>query len=203
NFAMTSFITTGGIRGGSEAVDKFQPRSFNMGLSRHAFEAVGGFGNIHPGEDPDLAIRLWQVGHTTKLIPDAYVFHKRRISWNKFSVQVNKFGKARPILDSWYPQYAKPTYFLPSAFCVGFLFSLVLLLFGIPQLLGLYLIYFIFAFCLALYDTKNGKVALYSLVAIAIQFYGYGTGFAESYIKIRMLKRNPQNAFPQLFFKAQ
>jgi hypothetical protein len=50
NFAMTSFLTTGGIRGGSEKIGKFQP-SFNMGLSRKAFDASKGFGNIHPGED--------------------------------------------------------------------------------------------------------------------------------------------------------
>jgi hypothetical protein len=35
---MTSFLTTGGIRGGSEKIDKFQPRGFNMGISRKAFE---------------------------------------------------------------------------------------------------------------------------------------------------------------------
>ena len=38
NFTMTSFLTTGGIRGGSEKVDKFQPRSFNMGLSKNALD---------------------------------------------------------------------------------------------------------------------------------------------------------------------
>ena len=107
NFAMTSFITTGGIRGGSEKIDKFQPRSFNMGISKIAFEASKGFGNIHPGEDPDLSIRLWNLGFDTRLFPLAYVYHKRRIDWDKFSMQVNKFGKARPILNSWYPTYTK------------------------------------------------------------------------------------------------
>ena len=103
NFAMTSFLTTGGIRGGSEKLSKFQPRSFNMGISKKAFEASNGFGNIHPGEDPDLSIRLWKLGFETRLFPKAYVYHKRRIDWDKFSIQVTKFGKARPILDSWYP----------------------------------------------------------------------------------------------------
>ena len=73
NFAMTSFLTTGGIRGGSEKIGKFQPRSFNMGLSRKAFEASNGFGNIHPGEDPDLSIRLWNLGFETKLFSNAFV----------------------------------------------------------------------------------------------------------------------------------
>ena len=127
NFAMTSFLTTGGIRGGSEQIDKFQPRSFNMGLSKKAFEASGGFGNIHPGEDPDLSIRLWNLGFETKLFSSAFVYHKRRIDWNKFSIQVTKFGKARPILNSWYPKYSKITYFFPSAFIIGLFVSLLLL----------------------------------------------------------------------------
>jgi glycosyltransferase involved in cell wall biosynthesis len=43
NFAMTSFITTGGIRGGSEKVSKFQPRSFNMGISKKGFFSIKWF----------------------------------------------------------------------------------------------------------------------------------------------------------------
>ena len=100
NFSMTSFLTTGGIRGGSEKMTTFQPRSFNMGISKKAFEASKGFSNIHPGEDPDLSIRLWDLGFKTKLIPTAFVYHKRRIDWDKFYIQVNKFGKVRPILNS-------------------------------------------------------------------------------------------------------
>ncbi len=123
NFTMTSFLTTGGIRGGSEKVGKFQPRSFNMGLSKKAFEISKGFGNIHPGEDPDLSIRLWNLGFQTKLIKDAFVYHKRRISWEKFQIQVNKFGKARPILNSWYPQHTKITFWFPSLFLLGFVVS--------------------------------------------------------------------------------
>ena len=84
NFSMTSFITTGGIRGRKSSVNKFQPRSFNMGLSKDAFIATEGFGRIHPGEDPDLSIRLAKLNFKTKLIPEAYVYHKRRISWAKF-----------------------------------------------------------------------------------------------------------------------
>lgn len=84
NFAMTSFLTTGGIRGGSEKLGKFQPRSFNMGISKKAFEASGGFSKIHPGEDPDLSIRLWKLGYETRLFKNLYVYHKRRIDWKKF-----------------------------------------------------------------------------------------------------------------------
>jgi glycosyltransferase involved in cell wall biosynthesis len=201
NFAMTSFLTTGGIRGGSEKIDKFQPRSFNMGLSRKAFEASNGFGNIHPGEDPDLTIRLWNLGFETKLFPNAYVYHKRRIDWDKFTVQVNKFGKARPILNSWYPQYNKITFFFPSVFIIGLLFALILLIFTYDALLQLYFAYFLTIFLVSTYKNKSFKVGLFSIKAVWKQFFGYGTGFIESFIKIIILNQKPQEAFPELFFK--
>jgi glycosyltransferase involved in cell wall biosynthesis len=201
NFSMTSFLTTGGIRGGSEKIDKFQPRSFNMGLSRKAFEASNGFGNIHPGEDPDLSIRLWNLGFETKLFPKAFVYHKRRIDWDKFSIQVNKFGKARPILNSWYPQYNKLTFFFPTVFIIGFFFSIVLLLLNQDMLLKLYFIYFLVLFLVSTFQNKSFKIGYLSLIAVWKQFYGYGMGFLKSYIKVIIMKQKPQEAFPELFFK--
>lgn len=201
NFAMTSMLTTGGIRGGSEKINKFQPRSFNMGISRKAFEVSGGFGNIHPGEDPDLAIRLWALGFETALFPKAYVFHKRRIDWNRFLVQVNKFGKARPILDSWHPQYAKFTFFAPSIFISVVFLSVVLLLFGKPFLLISVVFYFVLAFLMSAFQNKSMKIGLLSVIAVWYQFYGYGTGFLQSFVKVRILKQKPQEAFPELFFR--
>ena len=201
NFAMTSFLTTGGLRGGSEKIDKFQPRSFNMGLSRKAFEASKGFGNIHPGEDPDLSIRLWNLGFETKLFPKAFVYHKRRIDWNKFSVQVNKFGKARPILNSWYPKYNKITFFFPTFFLVGFILATVLLIFNHDLLLKFYFGYFLVLFLVSTYQNRSLKIGYLSIIAVWKQFYGYGTGFLESFVKIIILKQKPQEAFPELFFK--
>ena len=201
NFTMTSFLTTGGIRGGSEKIGKFQPRSFNMGLSKKAFEASKGFGNIHPGEDPDLSIRLWNLGFKTKLIKDAFVYHKRRINWNKFYIQVNKFGKARPILNKWYPQYSKMTYWFPTLFCLGFIMSILFLFFKMKVFFILYLIYFLALFLLSLIENRNLKIAFYSLVAAFYQFYGYGKGFLISYFNIFIFKKSPQVAHPELFFK--
>ena len=201
NFAMTSFLTTGGIRGGSEKLNKFQPRSFNMGISKKAFYASNGFGNIHPGEDPDLSIRLWKLGFKTRLFAKAFVYHKRRIDWDKFSIQVNKFGKARPILDFWYPEYSKLTFFFPSVFIIGLLAALVLLIFNYDLLLQLYFIYFLLVFLISTYQNKSLKIGYLSAVAVWKQFYGYGTGFLESFSKIILLKQNPQKAFPELFFK--
>ena len=200
NFAMTSFMTTGGIRGGSEKLDKFQPRSFNMGISRSAFDASGGFGNIHPGEDPDLSIRLWKLGFQTRLFPAAYVFHKRRIDWGKFQLQVTKFGKARPILNRWYPEFQKPTFFLPTLFLLGFVISIVMLIAGFPLLIYAFLLYFLMVFLVSAVQS-NVKVGLLSVVAVAIQFYGYGSGFLKSLILVQWLGRNPETVFPELFFK--
>ena len=202
NFAMTSFWTTGGIRGGSEKIGKFQPRSFNMGLSRKAFEASKGFGNIHPGEDPDLTIRLWNLGFQTRLFPKAYVYHKRRIDWSKFYKQVNKFGKARPILNRWHPQYGKLTFFFPTLFLLGFLGALFFAACGIQIFLALYGFYFLVLLLGSFLQTKSLKIAVLSLLAVAIQFYGYGTGFLKSFLYIQWLGKKPEVIFPELFFKS-
>ncbi|WP_248723405.1 glycosyltransferase family 2 protein [Seonamhaeicola sp. ML3] len=201
NFSMTSFITTGGIRGNKNNIGKFQPRSFNMGISKIAFEASGGFGRIHPGEDPDLSIRLWDLGFKTKLIPEAKVFHKRRISWSKFYRQVNKFGKVRPILNKWHPSTKKLTYWFPSVFLLGFDLSILLLIIGISWLFQLYVLYFVIAFFVALFVTKNVIVAIMALWAISVQFIGYGLGFLESTWAIGVLNKAPEEYFPELFFK--
>jgi glycosyltransferase involved in cell wall biosynthesis len=203
NFAMTSFLTTGGIRGGSEKLNKFQPRSFNMGISKKAFVASNGFGNIHPGEDPDLSIRLWKLGFETRLFPKAFVYHKRRINWDKFSLQVNKFGKARPILDSWYPEYSKFTFFFPSLFILGFGVAVFLFLFGIEFPIICYAFYYVLIFIFATIENKSLEIGLLSLVAVSKQFFGYGKGFLESFIKVKLQKQKPDEAFPELFFKVK
>lgn len=201
NFAMTSFLTTGGIRGGSEKIDKFQPRSFNMGISKKAFEASKGFGNIHPGEDPDLSIRLWKLGYETRLFSSAFVYHKRRIDWDKFSIQVSKFGKARPILNSWYPEYKKLTYWFPSLFVIGFVVSFALLFVLFDWALKFYFLYFSIIFIVSSIQNKNPLIGLLSIVAVWKQFFGYGIGFLTSFYKIAVLGKKPQEAFPELFFK--
>lgn len=201
NFVMTSFLTTGGIRGGSEKLNRFQPRSFNMGISRKAFEASNGFGNIHPGEDPDLSIRLWNLGFQTKLIPEAYVYHKRRIDWTKFYTQVNKFGKARPILNSWYPEHAKLTFFFPTLFILGFDVAIIAILFGFYFPILAYATYFVALFFTSLFSNKSLKIASLTIIAVCIQFYGYGLGFLKSFISIQLLKKEPTKVFPELFFK--
>lgn len=201
NFAMTSFITTGGIRGGKQQLENFQPRSFNMGLSKKAFMDSGGFGKIHPGEDPDLSLRLKKMGYKTTLIANAYVYHKRRISWSKFYNQVHKFGLVRPILNEWHPNSKSIVYWFPTLFLLGLLISILLLIFDIRLPLYIYLFYLVLAFILALISTKSIIVATQSILAIIIQFLGYGYGFLKSTFALSVLRKKPKEAFPNLFFK--
>ena len=200
NYAMTSVLTTGGIRGNKRAIGKFQPRSFNMGLSKEVFEKVGGFGKIHPGEDPDLTFRIWEMGYDTKLIPEAFVYHKRRIDWHKFYIQVTKFGMVRPILNKWHPHTSKPTYWFPTLWCLGLLVAIFMSIFGILLPLYCYGLYVGLIVVDSLLKNKSISIALLSLVAVAIQFVGYGYGFLKSTILINFSKRNPREIFPKLFF---
>ncbi|MEL7268928.1 MAG: glycosyltransferase [Bacteroidota bacterium] len=201
NYAMTSFFTTGGIRGGKKAVDRFQPRSFNMGISKTAFEKVGGFGQIHPGEDPDLTFRIWNAGFTTRLFPKAFVYHKRRIDWNKFWIQVNKFGMVRPILNKWHPKTKRLTYWFPTFFMLGLLTAIVLAVFGYHLPLLGYGLYFSLLFFHSLIRNQDIFVAIMSLWAVLIQFAGYGYGFLKSTILVNFSAKEPQTIFPKLFFK--
>lgn len=199
NFAMTSFITTGGIRGNK--AQNFQPRSFNMGISKEAFEASGGFGNLHPGEDPDLTIRLWNLGFKSGLIKQGFVYHKRRISWSKFYTQVHKFGMVRAILNDRYPKYKRVIYWFPTVFLICFLLAFILVIFNNYLLLIAYAIYTLLAFCLALVKERSLLIAVYAIIAIAIQFFGYGYGFLKSSLAIEVFNKKPEEAFPKLFFK--
>ncbi len=200
NFAMTSVFTTGGVRGASEKLGKFQPRSFNMGISEKAFRASGGFGRIHPGEDPDLAIRLWKLGYETRLFQNVSVYHKRRIDWKKFYMQVSKFGKVRPILNRWHPGYVKITYFFPAAFLVGGVMACVAFLLGSPFLFYLYMLYFGWCFLVSSVQNKSVRIGVLSLRAVMVQFVGYGEGFLKSFWEVQVRGKDPEKVFPHLFF---
>ena len=201
NYAMTSLLTTGGIRGNKRAVSKFEPRSFNMGLSRRAFQATGGFGRIHPGEGPDLTIRLWEKGFETAFVEEAFVYHKRRISWEKYFQQVKKFGQTRAILNRWHPQSRKIVHWFPTLFLIGFLISLLLLFVGEWGFIFIYIAYFILIF----FDSKrinhSSQIGYLSVWAVCLQFYAYGTGFLGATLRILSSKKSPEELFPKLFFK--
>lgn len=180
NFSMTSLLTTGGIRGKRKSVGKFQPRSFNFGISKKAFEETGGFSEMKFGEDIDLTFRLWNHGFETQLIEKALVFHKRRASLHAFYKQTFKFGTARPVLNKKYPGTSKITYWFPSLFILGFIIASLGFMVGYWQLIVVYYLYFILLLMNALVTTKNVTVAFLSISTTLVQMAGYGFGFLKS-----------------------
>lgn len=182
NYAMTSVLTTGGIRGKKQAVGKFQPRSFNFGLSQKAFATTNGFSDLKIGEDIDLTFRLWQNRFETQLIEKAFVYHKRRSSILQFFKQTFAFGSGRPKLNKRYPGTAKLTYWFPSLFILGVAFSTILAAIGFNEFFYFYGFYFLLIFFDSLYQNKNVRVAFLSIITSFTQFLGYGLGFLESWI---------------------
>lgn len=182
NYSMTSVLTTGGIRGKKQAVGKFQPRSFNFGLSQIAFTKTDGFSDLKIGEDIDLTFHLWQNGFETQLIEKAFVYHKRRSSLQQFFKQTFAFGAGRPKLNKRYPGSAKPIYWFPSLFIIGIAFSIVLTFFGFNEFSYFYGCYFLLIFFDSLYQNKNIRVAFLSMFTSFTQFLGYGLGFLQSWV---------------------
>lgn len=200
NYAMTSFITTGGIRGHKKAGSNYQPRSFNMGVSKEAFQKAGGFSDIHPGEDPDLAIRLKENGCNILFIQNGYVYHKRRISWKKFRQQLYRFSVGRAIVNSLHPQTQKITYWVPFFFTIGFMAAIVAGFLGWLFLSWLYLLFFILIFADAGLKNKNLRVGIGAVYATWLQFTVYGIGFIWATILLKTLKKSPREIFPGYFF---
>lgn len=180
NYAMTSLLTTGGIRGKKQSVGKFQPRSFNFGISKAAFLKTTGFSDLKTGEDIDLTFRLWKNGFKTQLLPKAFVYHKRRSTVIQFFKQTFSFGTARPKLNKRYPETAKITYWFPSIFIIGIDICVLLAFFGYPYFLGFYAVYFILIFLDSLFQNKSLQVAFFSIATTFTQFLGYGLGFLEA-----------------------
>lgn len=177
NYSMTSVMTTGGIRGATKNVEKFSPRSFNMGMSKEVFAKVGGYKNMI-GEDIDLSIRIKAAGFKTRLFRDAYVFHKRRVSFRKFFRQVNTFGKGRVLLSKMHPGSLKAVHTMPMFFVLGN-FALVALAAAFLNLWFLLplAVYIVAVFFESLVKNKKISIAFLSIVASYWQLFGYGTGF--------------------------
>lgn len=199
NYSMTSFLTTGGLRGNMKTAGNFQLRSFNMGLSKKAFQLTGGFAKQRIGEDIDLNFRLKEKNLSTVYIGDAFVYHKRRNSWLSFFNQIRKFGAARPILNQMHPGSARFTYWFPLLFIFGFLSSLVLYTLNFPWLLLIYLLYFLAIAVDSLMKNRQINVAFLSVYAVLVQFTAYGSGFLSSVVKLYLLRKSPRESFPGMF----
>ncbi len=188
NVAMTSFLTTGGIRGGKHSLEKFTPRTFNMGFSRKVYDNVGGFREMF-SEDIDMSKRIEAAGFSIGLIPDAKVWHKRRVDFKKFFRQVHVFGMSRITLKLLYPGSLKVVHALPA---VAVVLALVVILLGIfvsPWWFILPAIYFLAIFMLAYASTSSLRVALLAVPASIIQICGYGTGFLRAWFTKIVLGR--------------
>ncbi len=199
NYAMTSFLTTGGLRGSETKNKKFQLRSFNLGLSKKAFQITRGFAKQNFGEDIDLTFRLWNNYLSTQFIPKAYVYHKRRTSFKQFYKQTFNFGAARPILNKMYPGSAKITYWFPIFFVIFTILSLVLSIFGNNIFLIFIVIYLFLIFIDASIKNKSLITGFYGVIATIVQFFGYGFGFLRSTFRLNILGRSKEDAFPAMF----
>ena len=197
NYSMTSFFTTGGIRGGKKKMDKFYPRSFNLGIRKNVYEALGGFAPMRYGEDIDLSTRIFNGGYSCRLFPEAFVYHKRRVKFSSFFRQVKHSGEARIVLKDKYPETFNLVHLLPAAFVVGnvllVLACLVHLILAVIltgrfswwALLWLapILLYAMMVFVDSLIKSKNLKVALLSVPAAYCQLFGYGLGFIGAFFR--------------------
>lgn len=181
NFAMTSFLTTGGIRGsGKVCMEKFHPRSFNMGFSRAVYEKVGGFADMF-GEDIDLSIRIRQAGFKTVLFPEVSVYHKRRVNLRKFFRQVYNFGQARIFLYKLHPESLKAVHVLPALFVFGEAAIILLAVFHTPYWLLLLAVYVLLLFGASSIRNRSVKIGLLSIVTGFVQLNGYGCGFIKAF----------------------
>lgn len=200
SYAMTSFFTTGGIRGGKKKLDKFYPRSFNLGIRKDAFDALGGFSKMRFGEDIDLSIRIFDNGYSCRLFPDAWVYHKRRTDFRKFFKQVHNSGIARINLYKRHPKSLKLVHLLPACFTLGLLFLLILSLFWPWALLPI-AIYMLLIFFDAAIKEKSIKIGLLSIVASFVQLTGYGTGFLRAVWRRLILRQGEFEAYKKNFYK--
>ena len=217
SYSMTSFCTTGGIRGGKKKLDKFYPRSFNMGIRRDVYQELGGFSKMRFGEDIDFSIRIFKAGKRCRLFPKAWVWHKRRTDFRKFWKQVYNSGIARINLYKKYPDSLKLVHLLPMVFTVGTACLLLLILSGlfllcIPILniigsllvmIGLMplLLYSIIICVDSTMQNNSLKIGLLSIAAAFIQLTGYGCGFISAWWKRCVCGMDEFSAYEKNFYK--
>lgn len=201
NFSMTSFLTTGGIRGGNEKMGKFHPRSFNMGFSKKVFESTGGFSSMRFGEDVDLSLRILEAGFETQLIREAYVYHKRRSTLRQFFKQVYNSGIARINLHKRHPGTLKIVHAAPALFTLGVVVLAVLSClvspwFAAPLLLQLLLLFFS-----AAVQNRSIGIGILAVVTSYTQLFAYGLGFLSAFWRRMILGRDEYSAFNRNFYK--
>ena len=200
SYSMTSFFTTGGIRGGKAKLDKFYPRSFNMGIRRDVYLQLGGFSKMRFGEDIDFSYRIVEAGHMPRLFPDAWVWHKRRTDFRKFFRQVYNSGIARINLEKRHPGTMKLVHLLPTVFTLGVMGLLLISL--LWPIACVPIIFYSVLICLdSSLKNRSLWVGMLSIPAAFVQLMGYGLGFIESWWKRCILKQDEFTAFEKNFYK--
>lgn len=186
-FTMSSVFTTGGIRGGKNVSDTFQPRSFNMGISKEVFAKTEGFKFDRFAEDIELSVRIKRLGFRIGYIPNAFVFHKRRTNLKQFYWQVFNFGRGRVLVGRAHHGVVKLTHWFPSVFLLGLFTGLGLLLVDSRLTLFIYLMYFVYWMLLSIdayKTTRSLRVTLLAGPAAFVQLCGYGAGFIRENLRI-------------------
>ena len=200
NYGMTSFFTTGGIRGGKKKMDKFYPRSFNMGIKREVYNSLWGFSKMRFGEDIDLSIRIFENNYSCRLFPEAWVWHKRRTNFRKFFKQVHNSGIARIHLEKRHPGSMKLVHMLPAIFTLGVLTLVVGELVCVWSIVPL-IAYALLIMTDASIKERSLKVGALAVVASFVQLLGYGTGFILAFWKRIILNEGEFSAYNQTFYK--
>ena len=207
NYAMTSFFTTGGIRGGKKKMDKFYPRSFNMGVRREVYNALNGFSEMRFGEDIDFSTRIFKGGYKCRLFPEAWVWHKRRTDLKKFFKQVHNSGIARINLTKRHPGTLKLVHLLPAVFTIDVALCLLSIVAGsLLPALGIFgstplLLFSLIIFVDASIAEHSMGVGLRAVAASFVQLTGYGTGFLRAWWERCVLGRGEFEAFKKNFYK--
>lgn len=188
SYSMTSPLTTGGIRGNKRHVGKFHPRSFNMGISKAVFEKTKGYKLTRMGEDIEFSIRILNEGFETALIPNAFVYHKRRTSLSQLYKQLHFFGRARVNVNRFWPGQLKLVHLLPLLFVIGLLLWLGMYWLYMPlfKFGGFFLaFYFLMIFWHSTLKNQNINVGCLSVISSFMQLFGYGMGMIAEVIKPR------------------
>ncbi len=199
NYSMTSFLTTGGIRGGKKQLERFKPRSFNMGISRDAFQELKGFNAMRFGEDIDFSIRLERHNYKMALINEAFVYHKRRTSFSQFFKQVYNSGIARIHLSHLHKGSLKLVHFLPSAFLLFCLTFCILAFINLSYLIPLGAFIF-FILVDSSWSNKSVVVGGVSVIASFVQLIGYGLGFIKSLFASKIMAQKPKFSFEENYY---
>lgn len=192
SYSMTSFFTTGGIRGRKKHAGTFHPRSFNMGISKEVYKKTGGYIITRMGEDIVFSIRISSLGFKTGLIENAYVYHKRRTNLKQFFKQVHFFGRARINIFRFFPEELKLVHTVPAIFAIGLVAYLLIIFFRSPLsgfASAILLLYFLLIFLEASFQNKNIKIGLLAIVTSVIQLTGYGIGFITELSKYLINKK--------------